>query len=136
GQDRLHVQRGSGPDVDRGLAEIYLAAGRAAGALELLGPLAQAAPGDAGLQALYGTALVRMGRLDDGRAALERAIALDANNALARRSLSILEQQRQLTGAADVTFTEEAGVAFQQGLYALDVQDYDAANDAFGRSLQ
>jgi tetratricopeptide (TPR) repeat protein len=135
-RDVYTSQRGSGPDVDRGLAEIYLAAGRAAGALELLGPLAQAAPEDAGLQALYGTALVRMGRLDDGRAALERAIALDANNALARRSLSILEQQRQLTGAADVTFTEEAGVAFQQGLYALDVQDYDAANDAFGRSLQ
>ncbi len=129
------AQRGSGAQVERGLAEIYLAAGRAAGALQLLEPLAQAEPQDPQLQALYGTALMRMGRLDDGRAALDRALELDAGNALAQRSLSLLEQQSQLTGDADVTFTEEAGVAFQQGLYALDVGDYAAARDAFDRSL-
>ncbi len=131
----FEAQRGTGPQVDRALAEVYLAAGRAAGALELLAPLAQAAPDDAELQALYGTALVRMGRLDDGRAALQRALEVDEDNALAQRSLSLLEQQSELTGDADVTFTEEAGVAFQQGLYALDVEDYPAARDAFGRSL-
>ena len=130
------AQRGSGPAVDRGLAEVYLAAGRAAGALQLLEPLAQASPQDAQLQALYGTALVRMGRLDEGRAALDRALEIDPGNALAQRSLSILEQQAQLTGAADVTFNEESGVAFQQGLYALDVEDFVAARDAFGRSLE
>jgi tetratricopeptide (TPR) repeat protein len=134
-QEVFEAQRGTGPQVDRALAEVYLAAGRAAGALELLEPLAQDAPDDAQLQALYGTALVRMGRLDDGRAALQRALELDEDNALAQRSLSLLEQQAELTGDADVTFNEEAGVAFQQGLYALDVEDYIAARDAFGRSL-
>lgn len=132
----FEAQRGTGPLVDRALAELYLAAGRAAGALEILAPLAQASPDDAQVQALYGTALVRMGRLDDGRAALRRALEADARNALAQRSLSLLEQQSQLTRDADVTFTEEAGVAFQQGLYALDVEDYMAARDAFGRSLE
>ncbi len=129
-------QRGTGAQVDLGLAEVYLAAGRAAGALELLQPLAEANPDDAQLQALYGTALTRMGRLDEGRTVLERALELDAENALAQRSISILEQQSQLTGDADVTFTEEAGVAFQQGLYALDVGDSVAARDAFSRALE
>jgi len=131
----FEAQRGAGPQADLALAEVYLAAGRAAGALDLLAPLVEAAPDDAQLQALYGTALVRMGRLDDGRAALDRALDLDEDNALAQRSLSLLEQQTRLTGDADVTFNEEAGVAFQQGLYALDVGDYVAARDAFGRSL-
>ena len=129
-------QRGTGAEVDLGLAEIYLAAGRAAGALELLRPLAEGAPDNAQLQALYGTALVRMGRLDEGRDVLERALELDADNALAQRSISTLEQQSQLTGDADVTFSEEAGVAFQQGLYALDVGDAVAAREAFTRALQ
>lgn len=129
-------QRGTGAQVDLGLAEVYLAAGRAAGALELLRPLAEASPDDPQLQALYGTALVRMGRLEEGRDVLSRALELDPENALAQRSVSILEQQSQLTGDSDVTFTEEAGVAFQQGLYALDVGDAVAARDAFTRALE
>ncbi len=131
----FEAQRGTGAQVDLGLAEVYLAAGRAAGALELLRPLAEASPDDPQLQALYGTALVRMGRLEEGRGVLERALELDPDNALAQRSVSILEQQSQLTGDADITFNEEAGVAFQQGLYALDVGDAVAARDAFTRAL-
>src|SRR5690606_11499044 len=110
-------QRGTGAQVDLGLAEVYLAAGRAAGALELLRPLAEVSPDDPQLQALYGTAVVRMGRLEEGRDVLGRALELDPENSLAQRSVSILEQQSQLTGVADITFSEEAGVAFQQGLY-------------------
>jgi tetratricopeptide (TPR) repeat protein len=126
--------RGQGADVDRALAELYLAAGRAAAALALLEPLAGASPDDADVQALYGTALVRMGRLDDGAAALGRALELEPGQALATRSLALLEQQRQLTGEAEIVFGEEAGAAFQQGLYALDVEDYAAAAQAFARS--
>jgi len=127
--------RGEGADVDRSLAELYLAAGRAGGALELLTPMADARPDDAELQALYGTALVRVGRLGEGRQALERALELQSDQPLAKRSLELLAEQQQLTGGADVTFDEEAGVAFQQGLYALDVRDYAAAAGAFERSL-
>lgn len=126
--------RGQGADVDRSLAELYLAAGRAAGALALLEPLVESQGDDAELQALYGTTLVRLGRLDDGKRALERALELNPEQALAIRSLELLEQQRDLTAGAAITFSEEAGVAFQQGLYALDVNDYVAAVDAFGRA--
>ncbi len=128
--------RGTGADVDRNLAELYLAAGRASGALGLIEPLVAADPEDAELQALYGTALVRVGRLADGRQALEKALAIDPNQAVARRSLDLLGQQSQLTGGAEVVFSEEAGVAFQQGLYALDVSDYAAAVAAFSRSTE
>lgn len=126
--------RGTGADVDRSLAELYLAAGRASGALELLEPLVSAAADDAELQALYGTALVRIGRLPEGRSALQRALELQPDQPLAKRSLELLTEQSQLTGGADVKFDEEAGVAFQQGLYALDVRDYAAAVSAFERS--
>ena len=130
----FEAQRGQGADVDRALAELYVAAGRAGAALVILEPLVAASPDDAQLQALYGTALTRIGRLDEGRASLDRALALDADNALARRALSLLEQQRQLTGDEQITFSEEAGAAFQQGLYALDISDYVAAAESFARS--
>lgn len=91
---------------------------------------------DAGVQALFGTALVRMGRLDEGAAALATALELEPGQPLASRSLALLEQQRQLTGEADIVFGEEAGAAFQQGLYALDVEDYAAAAQAFARSRE
>lgn len=130
----FEAQRGQGAGVDRALAELYVAAGRAGAALVLLEPLVAASPDDAQLQALYGTALTRTGRLDEGKSALDRALAIDANNALARRGLSLLEQQRQLTGDEQITFSEEAGAAFQQGLYALDISDYVAAAESFARS--
>ncbi|NLG09478.1 MAG: tetratricopeptide repeat protein [Deinococcales bacterium] len=129
----VEALRGQGADVDRTLAELYLASGRAAGALALLEQLVAEEPEDAHLQALYGTALMRLGRLEQGETVLERALELDPESQLAGRSLELLRQQRELTGG-DVTFNEEAGVAFQQGLYALDVNDFVAAVDAFGRS--
>ncbi len=122
-----------GVDVELGLAELYLASGRAAGALEILEPLLSAQPNDPYLQALYGTALMRQGRLVEGEQALERALELDADSALASRSLELLRQQRELTGG-DIGFTEQAGIAFQQGLASLDQHDYAAAVQAFGRS--
>lgn len=125
--------RGRGVDVDRGLAELYLASGRAAGALALLEEQVAAQPDDAHLQALYGTALMRLGKLDEGERVLTRALELDAADELAQRSLELLRQQRELTGG-DVAFNEESGVAFQQGLYAIDVQEFGAAIEAFGRS--
>src|SRR5690606_30259379 len=73
---------------------------------------------------------------DDGAAALGRALELEPGQALATRSLALLEQQRQLTGEAEIVFGEEAGAAFQQGLYALDVEDYAAAARAFARSRE
>lgn len=116
------------------MAELYRAAGRGAAALELLEPLLAEDPDNAQLQALYGTAQARMGRLDEGEVALRRALELDEGNILATRSLSLLEQQRSLTADADIEFSEEAGVAFQQGLYALDINEHETAAEAFARS--
>src|SRR5690606_36278106 len=103
----FEAQRGQGASVDRALAELYVAAGRAGAALALLEPLVAASPDDAQLQALYGTALTRIGRLDEGQAALDRAVALDETNVMARRGLSLLEQQRQLTGDEQIAFGED-----------------------------
>lgn len=127
--------RDLGVDVEVGLAELYLASGRAGGALEILEPLVADQPDDAYLQALYGTALMRQGLLADGEQVLERALELEPDNALAGRSLELLRQQRELTGG-DVAFSEDAGRAFQQGLSSLDQHDYAAAADAFGRSRE
>lgn len=123
----------SGIQVEREIAELYLASGRAAGAISVLEPLIAALPEDAHLLALHGTALMRMGRLSDAERELSRALELDAGNTLAARSLELVLQQRELTGG-DVAFAEESGVAFQQGLSALDLRDYAGAAEAFGRS--
>ncbi len=133
------AQRGEGANANRGLAELYLAAGRAAAALELLGPLVTANATDADLHAMHGAALARMGRLDEGVQALERALALVPGHSGAERALSLIEQQRELMeagGGQQLAFSEDAGAAFQQGLYALDVGDPQAAVEAFGRSRQ
>ena len=92
-------------------------------------------PDDAYLQALYGTALMRQGRLDESESVLQRVLELEPDNALASRSLELLRQQRELTGG-DVGFTEEAGIAFQQGLASLDQHDYGSAVQAFARSRE
>lgn len=125
--------RDLGFDVEIALAELYLALGRAGGALEILEQQVAAQPDDGYVQALYGTALMRLGRLAEGEEVLEDALQLEGGQELAARSLELLRQQRELTGG-DVAFSELAGVAFQQGLSALDQQNYMAAADAFGRS--
>jgi len=126
----------SGTDVtaQRALAKLYLSAGRAGAALELLRPLVADNVQDAELQTYYGIALSRVGRLDEARTALEQALSIDPKQALAQRGLTLLEQQSQLTGGQQVAFSEEGGAAFQQGLYALEVQDYSAAASAFARA--
>lgn len=130
------AQRGTGSDAERGLAELYLAAGRAAAALELLGPLVAATPDDPDLQTMYGASLARMGRNDEAVQSLERALALQPGHAGAERALALIAQQQELTGTHEVAFSEESGAAFQQGLYALDVNDAQAAVDAFRRSFE
>ncbi len=127
---------GTGPTAQSDLARIYLAAGRAESALKLLEPLVNG-PGakpDAATLAYYGLALGRIGKLDQAQAELEKALKAQPNLAVAQRGLSFLKQQRQLTGGQQVAFTAEAGAAFQQGIYALEVQDYQTALQAFQRA--
>ncbi|MEJ2287144.1 MAG: tetratricopeptide repeat protein [Deinococcales bacterium] len=127
---------GTGATAQRDLAQIYLAAGRAEAALKLLEPLVNGsgAKPDAQTLAYFGLALGRIGKLDQAQAELEKALKAQPNLTLAQRGLSFLQQQRKLTGGEQVTFTAEAGAAFQQGIYALEVQDYPTAVKAFQRA--
>jgi len=125
---------GSGDSAHGDLARIFLAAGRAEAALGLLRPIVAKGTQDANVLAVYGLALARVGKLSEGETELNKALAIQPNLALAKRGLSFLQQQRQLTGGTDVTFSADAGTAFQQGMYALEVQDYQTAVEAFKRA--
>jgi superkiller protein 3 len=50
------------------------------------------APDDARFHTNYGVALARAGKLHEGRLELERALALDPEQAWARQSLKVLSQ--------------------------------------------
>ncbi len=125
---------GNGTAAQAALAQIYLAAGRAEAALKLLEPIVQQGTQDATTVATYGLALGRIGKLDQAKSELEKALKLQPSLALAQRGLGLLKQQQQLTGGTQITFTADAGAAFQQGIYALEVQDYQAAARAFAQA--
>jgi tetratricopeptide (TPR) repeat protein len=127
---------GTGPSAESDLAAIYLAAGRAEAALKLLDPLVNGSGAKPAAQTLayYGLALGRIGKFDQAQAELEKALKAQPKLAIAERGLSFLKQQRQLTGGAQIAFSGEAGAAFQQGIYALEVQDYATAVQAFQRA--
>lgn len=127
---------GAGPSAESDLAGIYLAAGRAEAALNLLGPLVNGSGASPSAQTLayYGLALGRVGKFDQAQIELQKALKAQPNLAIAERGLSFLKQQRQLTGGQRITFGGEAGAAFQQGIYALEVQDYPTAVQAFQRA--
>ncbi|HKI57737.1 MAG TPA: tetratricopeptide repeat protein [Trueperaceae bacterium] len=127
---------GSGDAAQGDLARIFLSAGRAEAALGLLKPVVDKGTQDPQILTVYGLALARVGKLDEAEKQLNDALKIQPKLPLAERGLSFLKQQRQLTGGADVSFTAEAGTAFQQGIYALEVQDYQAAAQAFERTRQ
>jgi len=125
---------GTGDSAHGDLARIYLSAGRAEAALALLKPIVAKGTKDPQILTVYGLALARVGKFDEAQTELDKALSIQPNLALAQRGLSFLKQQRQLTGGTSVTFTAEAGAAFQQGIYALEVQDYQTAAQAFQRT--
>lgn len=125
---------GTGPTAEVDLAKIYLAAGRAEAARQLLDPLAGAGTKNAQALAYHGLALARIGQLAQAKAELEQALKLQPKLAIAQRGLSFLQQQKALTGGQQVAFTAEAGRAFQQGIFALEVQDYPSALKAFEKA--
>ena len=127
---------GTGPSTESDLAGIYLAAGRAEAALKLLEPLVNGSGAKPSAQTLayYGLALGRVGKFDQAQAELQKALKAQPNLAIAERGLGFLKQQRQLTGGQQITFSGDAGAAFQQGMYALEVQDYPTAVQAFQRA--
>lgn len=120
------------------LAQIYLEAGETAAALSILEPLATRNPNDAELLALYGIALGRAGQLSAAISQLDQALALEPTLDLAQRAKSLLTDQQQLVGEAQVEISGEAAAAFNRGLSALETGDLSSAVSAFSeaRDLQ
>ncbi|MBW6455991.1 MAG: tetratricopeptide repeat protein, partial [Trueperaceae bacterium] len=131
-------------DADLRSARIELAAGRARAALTTLEPRVAAGEADALRRTLYAIALGRVGRTDEANAMLEDVVrsagapeadarTLEAG-ALAERALTVLADQRQVSGADAVALSPEASTAFEQGLFALENGDVLTARDAFARA--
>ena len=128
------VSSGGSVALGVNLARLYLQAGQAEGAIDTLEPLLSRAPDDAEVYALYGTALGRAGRYDQALNALDRALALEPENAQAVSARSAVEQQRALTGGERLAYSGETAVAVNEGLSAVEAGDFAAAADAFGRA--
>jgi len=131
-------------DADLRSAQVELAAGRARAALTSLEPSVASGEADALRRALYAIALGRVGRVDEASAMLQTVIAeaaaSDASGRtreageLAERALTVLAEQRQVSGGDAVALSAEASTAFEQGLYALETGDLATARDAFVRA--
>jgi tetratricopeptide (TPR) repeat protein len=124
------------PVVQANLARLLLQAGQARAAVAILEPLVERTPADGELQALYGTALGRTGRLDEARAALDRALELDPESRLARSARNLLEQQARIVGDDAISFEGEAAAAFEQGLFALETEAPAEAAGSFARAFE
>lgn len=108
------------------LAQALLEAGLPRAAAEELAPDATAAQDDAGVWAVYGTALAGAGRLGEARDALERALALDEEQSLALRTVRRLDERARIAGedgdvgAEGDALPREARAAFDRGLTHLE----------------
>lgn len=127
----LQGAQGQSATADYNLAQLYLQAGQSEAALALLEPLVQQSPDDAGLQTAYGVALARLGRAEEARAALSRALELEPGLEEASRALSVLEQETALTGGKRVALGAAAAQLFQEGKAAFEAGNYAEAARAF-----
>jgi tetratricopeptide (TPR) repeat protein len=121
-------------DLDLRLVELQLAAGRARVVLEELQPRVDAGDRDPMVRTLYGIALGRVGRIDEAQRILREVVDEDPGAAVAARALDVLEEQRLVGGDAALALEGDAAVAFEQGLYALEVGEYAGAAAAFARA--
>lgn len=122
-------------DADLRSAQIDLAAGRARAALATLEAGIVAGTADVDRRAIYGIALGRLGRVDEARAMLQGVLEEAPDFELVARALALLEEHNRVAGTAGATALQgEAAVAFEQGLFALEVGDYAAAGAAFARA--
>lgn len=131
-------------DADLRAAQVELAAGRARAALTSLEASVASGEADALRRTLYAIALGRIGRVEEATTMLQNVIAESSvaaagtraseAGALAERALTVLAEQRQVSGGDAVALSAEASAAFEQGLYALETGDLATARDAFVRA--
>jgi tetratricopeptide (TPR) repeat protein len=65
---------------------------------------------------------------------LREVVEEDPGAEVALRALDVLGEQRLVTGDAELALEGDAAVAFEQGLYALEIGEYAAAAEAFARA--
>lgn len=118
-------------------ADFFISGGHANKAREILERLLADEPNNADVRALYGTALLRLGRLDDAATQLAEALRIEPEHRYALRSNAQLEQQRELLQDSDpIELNEQASALFQQGLALLDDEDFLPAAEAFAAARE
>ena len=122
------------PDGLQTSAELDLAAGRSRAALATLEPIVAAGGANADLRTLYGIALGRVGRVEEARTVLG-AVVQDAPDAtLAARALALLDEQGRVAGDVALELGADAAAAFERGLTALELGEFDRAAEAFAEA--
>jgi len=132
----IYSVRGKTSEADFEIAQIYLEAGKASEATQLLGTLASQYPNSATILSLYGIALSRSGERERGLAQINQALAIDPNLAFAQRAKALLDEEQSVTGGRNVGLNPEAKVLYDQGFSAFQNANYEAAVDFFSRSRQ
>ena len=122
--------------LERNLAQIYVEADQNEAAAKTLKPLLEAAPQDAGLYLLYGSALGRTGAYDEALTALDEALKLEPGNQQALQTRQFVAQTQRLAEGSDTPLGGEAATLVQEGRTALERSDAAAAQAAFDRAAE
>jgi Flp pilus assembly protein TadD len=136
-QDRVEEARAALAEAAEGsatvrfnLAQALLESGRPRAAAEEIAPDATEGQQDPEVWAVYGTALAASGRTAEARPALERAVELDPEQSLARRTLRRLDERERIAGEDGAEVPEAARAAYQRGLTDLEQGRFaDAASE-------
>jgi len=116
----LEAASGQSATVRFNLATALLESGLARQAAEEIENDISAEQRDPEVWALYGAALAGSGRLDEARTALDQALALNPDQALARQTLRRLDERESISGDAVDPLVPEARAAFDRGMSLLE----------------
>lgn len=119
-RSRLQAAAGENAIVRFNLAQALLEAGLPRAAAEELAPDMDEAQQDPEAWAVYGTALAGAGRVGEAREALDRALELDPEQALARRTGRRLDERERIAGEQAPLLSQEAQAPFDRGLTHLE----------------
>jgi tetratricopeptide (TPR) repeat protein len=132
-QGVLRIDEENAP-ANLGLLRVYQATRRFDKALPILAQLVERQPGNLGLKAQYGFALLRARRLDEAEAAFQEVLKADPDNRDALRHYSTLLSERLETERADDLLKrlqglepDDADVAFRRALNFLEARRLDEA---------
>ncbi|HHO54857.1 MAG TPA: tetratricopeptide repeat protein, partial [Trueperaceae bacterium] len=130
----IYSVRGHTDEADFEIAQIYLEAGDAVNAANLLEQLVSKHSDSATILGLYGIALARRGDKSQGLVYLDRALTLDPSLAFAKRAKQLISEEDSLSGGQAPALTPDAQVLYDQGIAAFQNADYQAATGFFADS--